>query len=231
MYKILSSIDLKAFGGLTGCDSKIKGDCTAEITTNGIQVKEVNSFKYLGTILSKDSSWTAEICIGIATATAAVAKVSIIWCSNDNRKWLYVGHSSHPVLRMSGRGLCFPIWKEEFRHSRVETKRTAPNLQHGTKDQWIRVEQSPPFWNIGQWRRDAKWSGQRKQRAVKREKIPPLGKSHVATLVSHCLSQKPVWADQHNWLFDRGQGTIQWVNNQIISLTSIHTSFLFFTDD
>ena len=54
------------------------------ITMNGESLQEVTSFKYLGATLSKDGTCTAEIRIRIATATAAMARLSRIWKSNIN---------------------------------------------------------------------------------------------------------------------------------------------------
>ena len=51
---------------------------------NGESLQEVTSFKYLGATLSKDGTCTAEIRIRIATATAAMARLSRIWKSNIN---------------------------------------------------------------------------------------------------------------------------------------------------
>jgi hypothetical protein len=57
-------------------------DNTADIYMNGQKLEEVNSFKYLGATLSKDGSCSAEIRSRIATAMAAMARLSRIWRSN-----------------------------------------------------------------------------------------------------------------------------------------------------
>lgn len=54
----------------------------ANITMNGEQLEEVNSFKYLGAILSKDGTCTAEVNSRIAAATAAMASLTHIWKSD-----------------------------------------------------------------------------------------------------------------------------------------------------
>ena len=56
---------------------------TASITMNGEPLEEVSTFKYLGATLSKDGTCTAEIRIRIATATAAMARLSRIWKSSN----------------------------------------------------------------------------------------------------------------------------------------------------
>ena len=50
---------------------------------NGQQLKEVMALKYLGATLTKDGRSTAEIKIGLATATASMAKLNKIWSSKD----------------------------------------------------------------------------------------------------------------------------------------------------
>ena len=56
---------------------------TANIAMNGEMLEEVSTFKYLGATLSKDGTCTAEIRIRIGTATAAMARLSRIWKSNN----------------------------------------------------------------------------------------------------------------------------------------------------
>jgi hypothetical protein len=57
-------------------------DISANITMSGQQLEEVANFKYLGATLSKDGTCTTEIRIRIATATAAMARLTKIWKSN-----------------------------------------------------------------------------------------------------------------------------------------------------
>ena len=54
--------------------SKIKTNSmtniSADISTNGMKLEEVTSFKYLGATLCKDGTCSAEVCIRIASALA-----------------------------------------------------------------------------------------------------------------------------------------------------------------
>lgn len=56
---------------------------TAHIYMNGQQLKEVDTFKYLGATLTKDGRSTTEIKTRLAMATSAMAKLSKIWRSSD----------------------------------------------------------------------------------------------------------------------------------------------------
>ena len=56
-------------------------DLHADITMNGQKLEEVEAFKYLGATITKDGRSTTEIKIRMATATAAMAKLSTIWRS------------------------------------------------------------------------------------------------------------------------------------------------------
>ena len=56
---------------------------TGNIMLNQQQLEEVNSFKYLGAILSVDGSCEAEIRVRIGTATAAMARLNRIWSSKS----------------------------------------------------------------------------------------------------------------------------------------------------
>ena len=49
------------------------------ISMNGQKLEEVTSFKYLGASLCKDGTCSAEVCIRIASAMAAIARVNGIW--------------------------------------------------------------------------------------------------------------------------------------------------------
>ena len=57
-------------------------DVHANITMNGESLEEVSNFKYLGATLAKDGTSTTEIRKRIATATAAMAKLTRVWKSN-----------------------------------------------------------------------------------------------------------------------------------------------------
>ena len=56
---------------------------TGNIMLNQQQLEEVNSFKYLGAILSVDGSCEVEIRARIGTATAAMARLNRIWSSKS----------------------------------------------------------------------------------------------------------------------------------------------------
>ena len=51
------------------------GNISANISLTGQKVEEVTSFKYLGTALCEDSTSSAEVQIGIASAVAATARL------------------------------------------------------------------------------------------------------------------------------------------------------------
>lgn len=53
----------------------ITGKGKAETNMNRIQLEEVRSLKYLKITLSKDGSSKTDICIRIASATAAIARL------------------------------------------------------------------------------------------------------------------------------------------------------------
>ena len=55
---------------------------SADISMNGQKLEEVTSFKYLGATLCKDGTCSAEICIRIASAVAAMARLNrILQCN------------------------------------------------------------------------------------------------------------------------------------------------------
>ena len=56
---------------------------SGNITLNQQQLGEVNSFQYLGAILSVDGSCEVEIQATIGTATAAIARLNRIWSSKS----------------------------------------------------------------------------------------------------------------------------------------------------
>ena len=58
-------------------------DITANINMNRNRLEEVNSFKYLGTTMTKDVRCTAEIRIRITTATAAMVRLDRVWKSSN----------------------------------------------------------------------------------------------------------------------------------------------------
>ena len=55
---------------------------SSNISMNGQKVEEVTSFEYLGATLCKDSTCSAEVCIRIASAMAAMARLSRTWWCN-----------------------------------------------------------------------------------------------------------------------------------------------------
>ena len=57
-------------------------NASVSIIMDGKKLEEVSSFKYLGTTLTKDGTCKTEIHIWIATATAAMARLTRVWKSN-----------------------------------------------------------------------------------------------------------------------------------------------------
>ena len=55
---------------------------SADISRNGQKSQEVTSFKYLRATLCKDGTCSAEVCIRIASAVAAMARLNRIWWCN-----------------------------------------------------------------------------------------------------------------------------------------------------
>ena len=55
---------------------------SVDISLNGRKLEEVTSFKYLGASLCKDGTCSAEVCIRIASAMAAMARLNGIWRCN-----------------------------------------------------------------------------------------------------------------------------------------------------
>ena len=55
---------------------------SADIRMNGQKLEEVTCFKYLGPTLCKDGTCSAEVCIRIASATAAMGRLNRIWRYN-----------------------------------------------------------------------------------------------------------------------------------------------------
>ena len=57
-------------------------NASVSIIMDGEELEEVSSFKYLGATLTKDGTCKTEICIGIASATVAMARLTRVWKSN-----------------------------------------------------------------------------------------------------------------------------------------------------
>ena len=57
-------------------------NASVSIIMDGKKLEEVSSFKYLGATLTKDGTCITEICIWIAKATAAKARLTRVWKSN-----------------------------------------------------------------------------------------------------------------------------------------------------
>ena len=55
---------------------------SADISTNSQKLEEMTSFKYLGATLCKDGTCSAEVCVRITSAMAAMAKLNRIWRCN-----------------------------------------------------------------------------------------------------------------------------------------------------
>lgn len=60
----------------------VTGRDKTETYLNGVRVEEVESFQYLGAIVSKQGSSITNIHIRIATKTAAKGKLDIVCCSH-----------------------------------------------------------------------------------------------------------------------------------------------------
>ena len=52
---------------------------STDISMKSLKLEEVTSFKYLGATLCKDGTCSAEVCIRIAAAMAAMARLNRIW--------------------------------------------------------------------------------------------------------------------------------------------------------
>ncbi|PIK48881.1 hypothetical protein BSL78_14247 [Apostichopus japonicus] len=76
------------------------------ILSNNQVLQEVSSFKYLGVTLTKDGTSAKEIQIRIASATAAMTRLNVIWKSNLNFS-PNSGSTSH---------LSFPSYSTVARH-------------------------------------------------------------------------------------------------------------------
>ena len=74
-------------------------DKHAVISMNGELLEEVNSFTYLGAALAKDGTSTAEILKRIAMATAAMARLTKLWKTNNIS--FAVKHKMYKVLVVS----------------------------------------------------------------------------------------------------------------------------------
>ncbi|PIK45030.1 hypothetical protein BSL78_18122 [Apostichopus japonicus] len=61
-----------------------RDNINAHITINNEALEEVSSFKYLGVTLTKDGTSAKEIQIRIASPTAAMTRLNVIWKSNIN---------------------------------------------------------------------------------------------------------------------------------------------------
>ena len=57
-------------------------NASVSIIMDSEKLEEVSSFKYLGATLTKDGTCKTEICIGIAAATAGMARLTRVWKSN-----------------------------------------------------------------------------------------------------------------------------------------------------
>ena len=54
----------------------------ADVSMNSQKLEEVTNFKYVGATLCKDGTCSAEVCIRIASAMAAMVRLHRIWRSN-----------------------------------------------------------------------------------------------------------------------------------------------------
>ena len=117
---------------------------SADISMNGHKLQEVTSFKYLGAILYKDGTCSAEVHIKIASDMAAMARLSRIWLCNtisfaSNFK-LYT--SLITSILLYGRETWILLADSEERIQTFKTKylRKLPcisYLEHKTND-WVR---------------------------------------------------------------------------------------------
>ena len=61
---------------------KSTNNIRAAISMNSLKLEEMTSFKYIGATLCEDGTCSAEVCIRIAAAMAAVARLNRIWRCN-----------------------------------------------------------------------------------------------------------------------------------------------------
>ena len=77
---------------------------SADISMNGLKLEEVTSVEYLGAAMCKDCTCLAEVCIRIASAMAAMARLNRIW-------WCNIISSTSKFKRY--KSLCYlhpPLW-------------------------------------------------------------------------------------------------------------------------
>ena len=77
-------------------------DKRVAITLGGVQLENMDSFKHLGSVITKDGKSEKEVTTRIGAATSAMARLSRIWRSGEisfNTKIQIIG-SLYPSLRM-----------------------------------------------------------------------------------------------------------------------------------
>lgn len=132
----------------------------AEIYNNKVQLEKINSSEDLGTTLFKDGSCTADICIRIATATATMARLERILCSNiirfATKDRLYKSVIVHPTLQIWD--MDSACWYGEENPGICENKpeEATPNILH--------VPRMPHLWDTrnpssASWSSSGMWLG------------------------------------------------------------------------
>ena len=74
---------------------------SADNSMNGLKLEEVTSVEYLGAAMCKDCPCLAEVCIRIASAMAAMARLNRIWWCNTISFASKVRLSPQPPLWLS----------------------------------------------------------------------------------------------------------------------------------
>ena len=126
---------------------------SADVTMNDQKLEEVTSFKYLGAILCKDGTCSAEVRIKIASAMAAMARLNRIWRSNTisfpTKFKLYKSLVASILLYgLTAYGICLLTLKKRSDPG-FETKcmkKLSPHLLLGAQDQRQGAEQDQLPW-------------------------------------------------------------------------------------
>ena len=119
---------------------------SADISTKGYKLDEVTSFKYLRATLCKDSTCSAEVCIRIASAVAAMARLNRIWQCNTIHlckqvQALQVPSYYHSPLQLWNIDPAYWLWDKDPGFQNQVLEETSPHLLLGAQGQWLSAAQ------------------------------------------------------------------------------------------